>query len=237
MSQLSICIPSKNRSRVEVEGRILNLLPKCIASLRAAWREGDDWQIVVADFQSDDWPLNDWIDDAAAPIPVKVMAIEGPFSAGKGLNVAATHATHENLLFLGADMLVDRATMVAGLRHLRNSVIYVPMPMVAMDPEHKDLQFGTLAVGTMFITHTLFGRVGDFPEFRSHGLCDTVWVERGEALNMLRRLECQPGLIHQWHPYTEEFMNRHYPDWRSDNDKKLAAWKAGKFKESLAWPM
>jgi len=234
---LSICIPVKNRSRIEAEGHVLTLLPKCIQSLGAAVTPEDDWQIVVADFESDDWPLNEWLDDAAAPIPVKVMTIATPFSCGHGLNVAAANADAPILLFLSTDMLIDRATLLKGIEVASAGEVYVPIPLLALDREHKELRRGALAVGTVFISKELFGKVGDFPEFKSHGLCDTVWAARADAEGIKIVLEDAPGLIHQWHPYTEEFSNRHYPDWKADNDKKLADWNAGKYKGSDKWPM
>jgi len=237
MPSLSICIPVKNRSRVKVGDRVLELLPNCIRALTRILKPADDWELVVADWSSDDWPLDQWIDDMATPIPVKIMTMQDPFCCGRGLNVAATHATASNLLLLATDMVMDRATMDAGMKHLAVGQVYVPLPMVAMDPEHKTLAFGELAVGTTFITKALFGKAGPFPEFHSHGLCDTVWMARADAEKIPMRIEASPGLLHQWHPYTEEFMNQNYPGWKADNDKKLADWKAGKFRGSNKWPM
>ena len=237
MPELSICIPVKNRSRVEVDGHVLSLLPNCIRALASIYRLGDDWQIVVADWSSDDLPLSGWIDNMADPIPVKMVTMPEPFCCGRGLNKAAELADAPNLLFLATDMVMDRPTMDAGMRHLAVGEAYVPLPMLAMDPEHKTLAFGELAVGTTFITKALFEKAGPFPEFHSHGLCDTVWTARADAEKIPIRVEASPGLLHQWHPYDADWMNRYYDNWQKDNDEKLAAWKAGKFKGSDRWPM
>ncbi len=58
---LSFCVTVKNRSRVDVDGRRLELFPACVASIVAACVDRVDAELVVADWRSDDWPLAEWL--------------------------------------------------------------------------------------------------------------------------------------------------------------------------------
>ena len=62
---LSICTTVKNRSRVHVEGRELLLFPNCVETIvRARGGVADGLELVVTDWESDDWPLAEWLEDA-----------------------------------------------------------------------------------------------------------------------------------------------------------------------------
>ena len=91
-TMLSVCITVRNRSLVKVGRSTLRLLPNCIDSLRAALLERSDVELVISDWESDDWPLRDRVPDAANPIPSTLVTVTGPFSRGRGLNVAADAA-------------------------------------------------------------------------------------------------------------------------------------------------
>jgi len=251
---LSICIPCKNRSRCAVrpedysceeidnghkELRTIYPLPNCIRSIALSAMPGDDWEIVIADFGSDDWPLSEWVALMATPVPVRIVQVDEPFSAGKGLNVAAANARADNLLFLATDMLVNRAVMVEGMKRLREGLLYIPQPTIYKDPDHTKLVPGSELSGTDFICKAMFAEVGPFPEFRSNGLGDSAWFERATIVLGPQRflLEAHAGLFHQWHPHRPEWKNRHYPHWQEDEAKKHAAWKAGQFQEGhMEWP-
>ncbi len=65
---LSICMTVKNRSRVPVDGRELMLMPNCVQSIVDSVGSGFECEIVVSDWGSDDWPLQEWLVEAAAPV-------------------------------------------------------------------------------------------------------------------------------------------------------------------------
>ena len=253
MPDLSICIPVKDRSRCVVTHgdlgdaereagyavpRTCYWLPNCIRSIALAAMPTDDWEIVVVDFASTDWPLKEWASLMATPVPFVHYWSPQPFSAGLGLNEAGKHAASDNLLFLGADCLVTRQLILDGLGSLAKGVAYVPQPVLYKDPDHKWIEQGTAFSGTDFLTREMWERTGPFPEFRSPGLCDVVWFERARVAlgDDHIHIAPHPGLFHQWHPHRKEWTCRHYPDWQKDDAMKREAWKAGRFKTDISWP-
>src|SRR5215510_8347818 len=101
---LSICTTIKNRSRVTVEGRELLLFPRCVESIRASVGRELPCELVVADWGSDDWPLDEWLPGAASPIPVRIIQLDGTFSRGRGLNAAARAARGDLYFFADSDV-------------------------------------------------------------------------------------------------------------------------------------
>src|SRR5262245_31161846 len=97
---LSICTTVKNRSIVRAGGRELRLFPNCVDSIVRARGAVLELELVVADWESDDWPLERWLDAAADPIPVRIVTLSGTFSRGRGLNAAAAAARGEFLFFV-----------------------------------------------------------------------------------------------------------------------------------------
>ena len=81
---LSICVALKNRSLVMADGRELRLFPNCVRSIVQSLDGTLPTELVVADWDSDDWPLDEWLPEAAAGIPLRVAQIEG---ASRGAEV------------------------------------------------------------------------------------------------------------------------------------------------------
>src|SRR4051794_22976017 len=107
MTTLSICVTVKNRSRVRVADHELRLFPDCIESIARATSRQTPVELVVADWESDDWPLNEWLPQAIADTPTRLISMTGTFSRGRGLNAAARASDGALLFFLDADMLVS----------------------------------------------------------------------------------------------------------------------------------
>ena len=78
---LSLCTTIKNRSRVRAGDRDLLLFPNAVRSLTQSIGPDVACELVVADWGSDDWPLAEWLEQAAAPIPVRLVAAAGPSSS------------------------------------------------------------------------------------------------------------------------------------------------------------
>lgn len=115
---LSICITIKNHSRVKVDEHDLLLFPNCVTSIV----ESIDWsfpcEIVVADWESDDCSLNDWLEQTAKPISVSIINVKGEFSRGKGRNLVAIAAKGDYLFFLDADSLLCKEVINSGIQYL-----------------------------------------------------------------------------------------------------------------------
>jgi hypothetical protein len=91
---------------LQVDGSDLLLFPNCVQSLRRAVPDGLVCELVVTDWDSNDWPLIDWLKETAAPISTTIVSAEGSFSRGKGLNMAAQAAKGDILFFFDADALL-----------------------------------------------------------------------------------------------------------------------------------
>ena len=58
---LSICVTIKNRSRLSIDDNELLLFPNCVKSIVESTRKHPDCELVIADWQSEDWPLVEWV--------------------------------------------------------------------------------------------------------------------------------------------------------------------------------
>ena len=197
---LSVCVAVKNRSRVLVEGgHELRLFPNCVRSIAAAVPRDVPCEIVVTDWASDDWPLREWIDQAAAPLTVRVVQADGAFSRGRGLNLAADAARGDVLLFTDADVIVSRELIERGLTHARASKAFFPVLYSFKGPEHQAGWWRHEGYGNCVVTREAFARAGRWPEYRSWGREDVDFFRRVSEIAEVVREEV-PGFFHQWHP-------------------------------------
>lgn len=198
---LSICIAVKNRSKVPYDNRDLLLLPKTIKSIADA-KLSEDLEIVVSDFKSDDWPLEDWIEECSGSVNTIIVPVDSDFSLGKGRNMAASNAKGDVLLFLDADVMVDSTSLKKGIELVREGNIVFPY-ITYIQGDGTESKRGKLSNGSgiCFISKKRFENVGEWPEFYSWGGEDCAF------LNRLRGFGCQierpkmHGLKHQWHPH------------------------------------
>lgn len=134
---ISICITVKNRSRVRVGDRELLLFPNCVRSIVDATADDDDVELVVADWQSDDWPLDQWLREAT-PLAVRVVQLEGGFSRGRGLNEAARKARGDILFFTDADCLLCPLVIEKGREHVGTGRAFFPVLFSFDGPDHHE---------------------------------------------------------------------------------------------------
>jgi len=205
---LSICITVKNRSRLQIDGRELRLLPNCLKALVGCLRPEDDAELVISDWHSDDWPLEEWAEAAAKPIPLRVVQVDGHFSAGRGRNVAFEHARGDVLLFLDADIIVCRELFDRGLRYTAQGMAFYPIYFHYDDPEHKTGRWLPASHGNVMLTRETFLRAGKWPELKSWGREDDMLHDAVKQLVQIVRVRL-PGMVHQWHPDTLAWKNRY----------------------------
>ena len=72
--KLSICIVVKDRSKVPTKDGYLYLLPKCIESI-SNYHSPEQIEVVICDFHSKDWPLEEWVDDYRGEVDVKISYV------------------------------------------------------------------------------------------------------------------------------------------------------------------
>ncbi|MBI9064265.1 MAG: glycosyltransferase family 2 protein [Marinilabiliaceae bacterium] len=204
---LSICISHKNRSSVKTkDGKVLPIFQNCIDSIVKAVKNLDiEIEIVIADYNSTDYPLNEWIYDKIENIPHKIISLgEEKFSKGRSLNIAAENATGEYLFFLDADMIIDFRVLIKGMWYLIKGKVFFPICFSYRDHTHVSGWWRTTGTGNAFILKDAWEQT-KVPEYFSWGKEDIEFMEKIATKKTLVREKCQ-GLFHQWHPIEKASM-------------------------------
>ena len=198
---ISICVTIKNRSLVAIPDaeKPLRLFPNCVDSVVNAIGCEIPCELVVADFGSTDWPLAQWLAEAAHPIAVNIISVDGDFSRGKGLNVAAAAARGDILFFLDADALVCQELFREGRDYVMQGKAYFPILFSFDDPAHEHGHWLDVGYGLCMLSKELFLRSGGWPEYRKWGKEDDDFFARIQMLAETVRHPV-PGFYHQWHP-------------------------------------
>ncbi|WP_146393126.1 glycosyltransferase family protein [Allorhodopirellula solitaria] len=164
---------------------------------------------MIADFTSDDWPLSQWIADAADGLKLNHFCLEECFSRGHGLNVAAARASSDRLLLLDADMLVTPQLIRTGIESIDQNSAYFPI-FRYLSISGALLGLEDASFGNVFLSKQLFNASGGIPEFQSWGGEDDIFHEQISRIANVRREEgC--GFYHQWHPERCRHENYLYP--------------------------
>ena len=197
---LSVCITVKNRSRAMCSRRPLNLFPNCLTSLReAVIVTGADVEVVIADFQSDDWPLLEWVPVVLGDIRHSIIPVNGDFGRGKGRNIAAARASGRLLFFLDADMLVSPETLTAGFDLARIDSAVFPLAWEYRDQGHRTLDMLPFGTGNCFVCHETFTETRGWIEWQKWGFEDWGFMVAVANHATIHRPKIR-NFIHQWHP-------------------------------------
>jgi hypothetical protein len=205
---ISICLTIKNRSRLIVDGSELQLFPKCVKSIVDSVSDEIPCELIVADYNSDDWPLNEWLPKAVGTIPVSIIPVSGGFSRGRGLNIAASAATGNKLLFADADCLLCPGIFRRGEKYLRQGKAYFPVLYSFDSPSHKSGWWRHEGYGISMVTKTLFDQVEGWPEYEVWGKEDDHFYGKIKAYAEIVREEVE-GFYHQWHPNDVVWKNQY----------------------------
>lgn len=205
---LSICTTIKNRSRVTVDERQLILFPNCVRSLVASAGPDVPCELVVTDWRSDDWPLAKWLEQTAAPLSVRLLTLDGPFSRGRGLNLAANAAGGSVLFFIDADVLLCPEVIRHGLKHVREGRAFFPVFFSFDDPQHSSGSWIDYAYGQCMVSRAHYEASGGWPEYDCWGKEDDDFHARLKSLVEVVR-ENVPGFCHQWHPTDLEWKDQY----------------------------
>lgn len=203
---LSVCVSVKNRSRVPHAGGTLDLFPRCVASLARAAETLGPIELVIADFASDDHPLEQWLEEAGRGLHLKLLHADGPFSRGRGLNLAAAEAGCDSLLLCDADLLLTPAAIEQGLRALAQGTAWFPV-IRHLAEDGSRAGAGVDGYGIAFIHRGLFRAAGGVPEFQSWGGEDNLFHRRVSQLAPIHR-DATDAILHQWHP--EAIRDQYY---------------------------
>ena len=205
---ISICITIKNRSLVKVAGGDLLLFPKCVQSIVEAVPADIPCELIVTDWGSSDWPLAQWLQQAAQPIPVQIISITGGFSRGQGLNIAAKAAKGDCLFFTDADCLLCAEVLRSGIKYLQENKAYFPVLYSFDGPEHKNGWWRHEGFGNCMVTKAMFELADGWPEYDVWGKEDDHFHSKIAAQVKVVREEVR-GFCHQWHPNDIVWKNQH----------------------------
>ena len=208
---LSICVTIKNRSIMKHrsaagEDKIVYPFPKMVENLANIVKPSDNIELVVSDWHSDDWPLEQWIYDKAGPMSVTVNYVDDEFfSRGRGLNIAARSAKGSKLFFCDADIIIPRGLIEFILSDDR-----------CLFPAAPNL----VGHGLCVLSKEMFNQIGPWPEWTSWGgEDDTMWHRATKNKYNIWRKKVE-GLIHQWHPKQHQYYE--HPDlwdWNRSKDR------------------
>ena len=203
---LSICTTVKNRSRVKTDKGMLFLFPNCLESIAKSLTLNDDVELIVADWESDDWPIRSWIESVVPHIPIHIISIKADgFSAGKGRNIAAEYCNGDSIFFMDADMMVNRQVINEGVRIVNNGGIYYPTVKYEVEHGKQIIHEGG---GNLFMSKDAFFKSGKWPEYWKHGFEDTDFAVQLKGVAPIR-INNKLSIFHQWHPQTALFKDAH----------------------------
>jgi hypothetical protein len=198
---ISVCVALKNRSRVPSEAGILELFPKCVRGLAQLHEAVGPIELVIADFHSDDWTLEDWLEREAGAMKVHRLEMDGQFSRGRGMNAAVEAAESSQILIYDADMLMDETAFITGLAILaegEEGTAFFPVIQNLAPNGNTDDWYET-SFGMVFLPKETFLVAGGIPEFQNWGGEDEILYEKVAQISRVERFKLA-GLNHQWHP-------------------------------------
>lgn len=200
---ISVCYTVKNRSFVRHNKKTIPLFYNSIKSVVEAFLENPDikYEIVISDWKSKDTDYK-WLPSC----DIKLITIDPEnnlFSRGHGRNVAAENAKYDNILFLDADMLIDKF-FIKRCNHFLNKtppIIYFPICCKLNRSGNKINVYAKSGFGNSCMPKKAWEMAGKFDNIHGWGKEDTWFfkkIEKNTGYRIIRQLT--PHLSHQWHP-------------------------------------
>jgi glycosyltransferase involved in cell wall biosynthesis len=174
------------------------------------------WELVVADFASDDANL-------AEMAPGKLVQVNSQwFNRSKGLNTAAAAAKYAKLFFIDVDMLVPQTFVSIIDTQVQPGQCYFPIcyslhkdkpPIIShdsKDPNKANGWWRKEGCGMAGFCKSDFDALGGWDEGigKSYGKEDGELYRRSITLTRIRTK--QPGLFHVWHPTSQSFREGYH---------------------------
>ena len=183
---------------MRVGGSTIELLPNTLTVLNRLELK-KECELVIADFHSADWPLEEWVHERLPGVQVNILNLpDRYFSRGKGLNAAARGAQGHILLFTDADVALSDDFLHDCL-HLPEDSALFPVCLDVADPYRRTGEYGYGNYGICAMSVGAFRAVGPWPDWRSWGGDGEYLHARAQRhLKIIRKT--YDNLIHQWHP-------------------------------------
>ena len=192
----------------------LKLLLNCLKSLEDIKNEDETFELVLADFMSDDYDLYK-LPKMFPKLEFKIVKVNDYFSRGKGLNVGYNNSSYDIVFFCDADMIFyTREVFDRAYEVLAEDKVYFPVCLDMCEPSH---QFGYWRVSGygMSLVNKSEKMKNAWTEYGSLGKEDNDFWAYNEGARVRENVE---GYCHQWHPPTKSFKNKYYK--YADVDKK-----------------
>lgn len=206
---ISICITCKNRSKLIYHNNLeLTPFPNLIDSLARILQKsiGEEVEIIIADWASTDWPLEEWIPEKLDGIVhYNIINIKHKeFSRGKGRNIAFEFAKGDKILFLDTDMLVQNSKILFdGAKFVSKGIAYFPICFSYYDHQHIDGWWRTTGFGNMMVSRKQLRKVGKWQNKKSWGGEDEqMFIKMARNFPISRKKV--RGFYHQWHPESQK---------------------------------
>ena len=203
---ISFCITCKNRSKIKYKNRILELLPKCLASILECCNDLEEKvEVIISDWNSTDYPLNDWVHDVfkGSNIDVKVVEVTDRqhFCLAHGRNVAFNESKGDKIFFMDADMVLCKEVILDSIKDIEKGCVVFPTCFFEKGAkENRKNPFGDTSYGNMFISRKKFEEIGYWEGTSYYGSEDVSYYkickDKGEKISKKR----YSNFRHQWHP-------------------------------------
>jgi hypothetical protein len=188
INNISICVALKNRTVFTYKDKIYYPFKNFVKSLTTINRHKFNLELVIADFNSTDIKLKDWIYDEIKHIKLKIVKIDSEyFSRGLGLNRAVDNATYDILFLTDADMLTCNRVLERGVFNLKRGKTFFPIATKHIDEKMKVTRWFQTGTGNVIIMKKMYDRIGRFKEFNTWGKEDKNFYEicKKKGLNVI----------------------------------------------------
>jgi len=214
MNNLSICTCIKNRCIVKTDHGIRYIFKNFLLSLESSLHffieNNINIELIISDFKSDDIEsLDNYVKQYLKSINYKIITLDGKFSRGKGLNIAADNSSFDNLLFIDVDMKFNKNLFEKINEYtIKNNLAYFPICYTfEFDPKEENGEWLNAGFGNCSIKKEQWLNNGKIPEYNKWGQEDSNFFNK---LNYNKIRENCEGLIHQWHPAELVWKNRYH---------------------------
>jgi hypothetical protein len=203
----------KNRSKIETErGQVLYLYPNCIDSILNSI-EGSKirYKITICDFESNDFPLEDWLPQKLKGIlDYEIIKIsQNFFDKGIGLNISRNHFSNNDFIFyLDVDNQITK-NVINRIEHRfeqsYDSVGFLA-PIYIEEDGSKIRRIDS--VGNLWIRHKDLSSIPPWINMDCWGGEDTIFLYNCLKSKLRVYRETDVDIYHQWHP--AELRNKYY---------------------------
>jgi hypothetical protein len=219
MKTINIFQVIKNRSKVNAPCGDLFLYPNCVDSIIESTKHSDfKYKIYVCDFNSDDYPLSDWLPAKLyGLLDYEIIKVTSDFfDKGKALNISREIFSEDDFIFyLDVDMLITKQVVdiLESRFSIEKSVGFFASIFLDERGEGKRVIEG---VGNFWIRHQDLMNISPWINMSCWGGEDTIFLYNCIKSGLKIYRETNADFYHQWHPI--ELRNKYYKGGKPPKD-------------------